>query len=70
MLLATVILVAGAAVADYQPQGLTLLVSVGFFAQGARFLAAPLMAILAEHGVRRLAAVEVGEVDGIPQRQT
>jgi cellulose synthase/poly-beta-1,6-N-acetylglucosamine synthase-like glycosyltransferase len=70
MVLATVILMAGAAVAEYQPHGITLLFSVGFLAQGARFLAAPLMAILAEQGVRRRAAVEVGEVGGIPQRQT
>jgi hypothetical protein len=52
--------------------GLAVVFAVGLLAQGAQFLAAPLMAILAEHGVRKRTRTSSEERSGLESllRQT
>jgi hypothetical protein len=62
-LLLAVTLCAGVGLLAVHPApGLVHLFMVGWLAQGAQFLAAPLMAILAEHGIKRRATVDPEEL--------
>jgi glycosyl transferase family 2 len=61
-LLASVILLVAACLAASAATGITVLFSVALLAQGIQFLAAPFMAVLAEHGVRRRMHVGAAEL--------